>query len=337
MKTNSKTARWSLQMCAVAALLAGCAEPTAQNPLPDGNQLIRANAAGAGVERSWMAPEAQHEDLVYVSNVQTNSVTVYSFYRQKLVGRLMGVNGPYGLCSDPNGDVWVVGWGNNKLVEYAHGSTKPVKELKVNSWDADLYACAVDPVTGDLAVTNWGPENWYQGNVLVYPHASGTPRAYAPFGVWFFYGCTYDNAGNLYVNGWDAYRNAFISIGELPKGEHRMKVYTLNPNLQPPLIGSIQWDGRHIAMADLGWLYLYDIRHDQAVLTGNTPLTYHFPLGMFWIGTIGGKQQILAPDSAGKPYAVQYWGYPSGGKPSATITDGLDGSYGVTVSPAKGS
>jgi hypothetical protein len=323
-------------MCAAAALLTGCGQPTGENVLPYGNQSNAANAAATHIERSWMEPAAQQQDLIYVSNA-ASSINVYGFSSHRLLGKLTGINDPYGLCSDTSGDVWVVGWGKNQLIEYAHGSTKRLRTLSVGNPSANLYACSVDPVTGDLAVTNWGADNWYQGNVYVFRRASGQPASYLSYGIWFFYGCSYDQQGNLWVNGWDAYRNAFAVIGELPKGANKMRAYTLNPNLQPTILGAIQWDGRYVAMADLGWLYEYEIQGSQAILKGYTPLTYHYPLGMFWITTLGGKRQIIAPDSAGKPFALQYWTYPQGGNPNTTITDGLDGAYGVTVSAAKGS
>jgi hypothetical protein len=71
-------------------------------------------------------------------------------------------------------------------------------------------------------------------------------------------------------------------------------------------------------------------------LKGYAPMTLHRPIGMFWIVTdrSGGKQ-VIAPDTAGKPYAVQYWKYPAAGRPTATITDRLDSPFAVTTSLVK--
>jgi hypothetical protein len=65
---------------------------------------------------------------------------------------------------------------------------------------------------------------------------------------------------------------------------------------------------------------------------GYTPLTQHFPLGLFEVTNLGGKQRIIAPDMAGHPNAVQYWDFPAGGNPTHSITQGLNGTYGVTIS-----
>jgi hypothetical protein len=281
-----------------------------------------------------MAAEAMREDLVYVSDAADNSVTAYSFKARKLVGKLTGISQPYGVCSDTSGNVWVVAWGNNKLIEYAHGGTKPLRILTVNDWSADLYACSVDPTTGNLAVTNWGAENWYQGNVLIYPRGSSWPTAYSNPRIWFYYGCSYDQYGNLYVDGWDAYRNYYHALGELSKGSKDMRVITLIPNFAPPLIGGIQWDGKYVAVGDFLDVYEFVIKGKYAYVAGDTPLTSYFPVGLFWITTVGGKPQILAPDQAGHPSAVQYWNYPAGGTPIGTITNGLQHAFGVTVSVA---
>jgi hypothetical protein len=284
--------------------------------------------------RSWMASEAKNENLLYVTNVPQNSVTVYGLSNHKLVGTLTGINGPYGICSDTSGNVWVVGWGNDTLVEYAHAGTKPIRTLSVPN--TDLYDCAVDPTTGNLAVTNWGANNWYQGNVLVFSPGSTQPQAYSAEGVWFYYGCSYDDKGDLFVDGWDAYLNGYVTLGELPKNGQALKKIWMIPTFQPPLIGDMKWDGKYVAVVDWESIAEYSVSGSYAHLKGYAPMTLHWPIGMFWIVTdrSGGKQ-VIAPDTAGKPYAVQYWKYPAAGRPTATITDRLDSPFAVTTSLVK--
>jgi hypothetical protein len=284
---------------------------------------------------SWMAPEARTENLLYVTEPESNSVTVYGLADHKLVGSLTGINAPYGACSDTNGNVWVVAWGNNKIIEYAHAGTKPIRTLSAGP-NADLYDCAVDPTSGNVAVTNWGGNNWYQGNVLVFTPGSSNPQTYAAQGVWFYYGCSYDQNGDLIVDGWDAYLNGFITLGELPKnGTHLKKIWMI-PTFQPPLIGDMKWDGKYVAVVDWDAIALYSIHGSYASLKGYAPLTLHFPVGMFWIVTDArGNRHIVAPDTAGSPHAVQYWNYPSIGRPTATITDHLKNPFSVTVSLVK--
>ena len=86
-------ARRFLFSCIIVTLLAGCG---AVSP-PLGSR--------AASDRSWMLPEAQNEDLLYVTNVYT--VTVYSYPEGQLVGTLSNFYKPYGLCADKAGDVYV--------------------------------------------------------------------------------------------------------------------------------------------------------------------------------------------------------------------------------------
>jgi hypothetical protein len=283
-----------------------------------------------------MAPEAKRETLLYVSNAGANAVTVYDFSTRKMVGMLTGIYQPYGLCSDSSGNVWVVGWGKNQLIEYAHGSIKPLRALHVSGWDISLIACSVDPTTGNLAVTNYGPKNWYHGNVLVFPNGGGKPKSYDVAGLWFYYGCSYDYKGNLWIDGWNAYLNYSVALGLLPKGSNTLKAISVNPAMAPPTIGGIQSVGGYLVIGDWDWVVEVEVKGSFGNVVGYTPLTTHFPLGLFEITKLGGKERIIAPDYAGHPNAVQYWAFPAGGNPTHTITQGLKGTFGVTISEAQG-
>jgi hypothetical protein len=342
MRTISGAAHHALGVCAAALLFAGCGSPS-QNvvsvpiapPLVTGTTARAAsNVSRAAPKRSWMAAEAKHENLIYVSNASSNSVTVYDFSSRKMVGMLTGIKQPYGLCSDSVGDVWVVGWGKNQVIEYAHASIKPLRTLKVSGWQISLIACSVDPTTGNLAVTNYGPKNWYHGNVLVFAKGSDKPTPYDVEGLWFYYGCSYDDKGNLWIDGWDAYLNYNLSLGLLPKGSNKLKAISIIPAMTPPTIGNIQWNGPYLVLGDWEWVAEVVVKGSFANVVGYTPLTSHFPVGLFEITKLGGKQRIIAPDNAGHPNAVQYWDFPAGGNPTHTITQGLSGAFGVTISEA---
>ncbi len=180
MKTISDRTRWTLGTCVVASLLAGCGGPPAQNGLPSTMERSAPNSVapdgwGGGHKGSWMAPQAKHDNLVYVSDTAANAVSVYAWKTHKLVGMLGGINQPFGLCSDQSGNVWIISWGKNQISEYAHAGTKPLKTLAVQDPDANLYDCSVDPTTGDLAVTNWGYV-WYKGDILIYTMQPATRK-----------------------------------------------------------------------------------------------------------------------------------------------------------------
>ena len=290
------------------------------------------NSVQPGYTRSWMSSQAQRENLLYVSNANNNTVTVYGLTNHKLVGMLSNVYGVYGVCADTSGNVWAVGY--DKVVEYAHAGTKPIRTISAPN--TDLYDCAVDPTTGNLAVTNWGVNNWWQGDVLVYAPGSSYPTAYNAEGVWFYYDCTYDAKGNLYVDGWDSYLNGYVAVGELAKNGKALKKIPMIPTFQPPLIGGVRWDGQYLAILDWESIALYSVKGGYAHLKGFAPLTTAWPIGTFWLVDFGsGKRQIIAPDTAGYNGAVQYWKYPAAGPPIATITQKINGPWGVTVSLAQ--
>lgn len=333
MKTISKLARWTLGACAAASVLAGCGGSPVQSVLPGPiGQDVR-NGVTPDNGRSWMAPEAKHDDLVYVSDTGANAVSVYGLRTHKLLGMLTGINAPWGICADQSGNVWILGWKKDKIFEYAHAGTKPLQVLTVQDSEASLVDCSVDPTTGDLAVTNWGYD-WYQGYLLIYPHGWGTPRTYTLPNVWYYYGCSYDDKGNLFADGWDAYLGDTFALAELTKAG-RMKGVTLLPNLKPVLLGAVRWDGQYVAIANAGFIFKYAVQGHYAYYRGFTSLTSHWsPIGLFWITNVGGSQKILAPDHLGNDAAVQLWNYPAGGKPTATISDRIDEPFGVTVSLA---
>jgi hypothetical protein len=329
-------AYYTVGICTTAVLCVSCGgvQPTTLVPA-SGSTMDRASSAvRPDVQQSWMAPEAAHDNLVYVSNVETNSVSVYAFASHKMVGLLTGISQPYGLCSDTSGNVWIVGWGKNQLLEYAHAGTKRLRTLSFPDPTADLEQCSVDPTTGNLAVTNWGPDNWYQGDVLVFPDGRGQPTTYGSANIWFYYGCSYDDKGNLWVDGTDAYRNYYTALGELPKGESEFRNFWLIPSISPPFTGGVEWNAGLLAIGDWTSIIQYQPKGAFARAKTDTILTLHVPVGLFWITNVGGKEQILAPDTAGAPDAVQYWDFPAGGEPTATIKYGLKQSFGVTVSIA---
>jgi len=123
--------------------------------------------------RSWMAPGAETQDLLYISDEGTNDVYVYSWPQLKLVGTLTGFSYPQGECVDTKGDVFVVnGRAQSQVVEFLHGGTKPIATLSDN-YSNHPSGCAVDPTTENLAVTNLETGNKGDGNVIIYKKARG--------------------------------------------------------------------------------------------------------------------------------------------------------------------
>jgi hypothetical protein len=281
--------------------------------------------------RSWMSPEAAKKNLVYVADAADNDVVVYGLTNHQLLGTLTGIDSPWGVCADPSGYVWVVAWGSNEIIKYAHGDTKPLKVLKTKN--TDLYDCAVDPTTGNLAVTNWGPNNWYHGDVLVFSPGSDTPKEYYGRSLWFYFGCTYDDQGNLFADGWGWYLDDYFAVAELPKGARSFKHIIMSPEINPPVLGTIRWDGKYLAIGNWKTVYQYEIQGNTAYMRGYIRLTDHWPVGLFAI-TRTGMRKIIAPDTAGDPDAIQFWKYPQGGNPTYTIKQGRSGPFATAVSLA---
>jgi hypothetical protein len=179
-------------MCATLSILAGCGGPEAQAGLP--SLSLSSAPAAVGGQRvragSWMAPEAKGQDLLYVSDTSygLGVVYVYSYPGGKLKGELSGVSPADGLCSDAKGNVFVPA--GTSIAEYPHGGTQPIAVLNDPFGGADY--CAVDRTTGNLAVSP---------TVVVYAHAKGKGKAYPGGNEYGNRSCTYDDKGDLFVNG----------------------------------------------------------------------------------------------------------------------------------------
>jgi hypothetical protein len=233
--TNAGLAAFALTIGAAAALLAGCAgsQPLSANPT-QGVSLTRERAAHSG---SWMAPNTSGQNLIYMGIGDT--VGVYTF-AGKEVGVLkgFGFEGVAGLCSDSQGNVWIP-YGDS-LLEYAHGGTIPIAQVYTPS---EPHGCSVDPTTGNLAVTEGDEQT--DNNVLVYTNIYGVPQAYTDPDFFYYWHCSYDSQGNLFVNG---LRGKKLPLAELPGGGSSLGTVTVDEKLEK--LGDLQWDGQYLALSD---------------------------------------------------------------------------------------
>ena len=229
-------------------MLTGCGESQlsigAQGAMPQS----RATAAHADQGESWMMPEAASEDLLYASE-QHGDMYVYSYAGRKLVGKVKQfADWAQGLCADTSGNVFVTSQnddGGGTIYELAHGGTTPIAALS----DSGLpTGCAVDPVTGNLAVANFSDASnpSESGDVAVYSGARGSPTIYTNPNMTDVELCTYDDAGNLFV---DSRGDHVTVLAELPKNSSTFTDITINgfPSTQPRR--AIQWDGQYITIA----------------------------------------------------------------------------------------
>jgi DNA-binding beta-propeller fold protein YncE len=330
----------------MVALLAGCGG----SQLPIGGApvgLPQSRAIATHIDRggSWVLPAAKSEDLLYVSDVGSKIVDIYSYPGGVKVGQLTGFAGPGGLCVDRAGDVFVTNGalsGDANVIEFAHGGKTPIRTL--NDPGMQPSGCAASPITGDLAVTNScrvsesGCDG--HGNILLYPNASGSPKRYVDRSVTAFYFCGYDNRGTLYADG-SGRRNGLFDLVRLPKGGRAFVDIQIDWDSSGSGIanpGAVQWDGKLLAIGD-EWVeflkpLVYRIDPANGHVAAVLRLHQSNQVRQF---TIHGDV-LIAPNEKVKGGHMHgqiiFYDYPNIGKPRKIIT-GLDIPAGAVVSPAK--
>lgn len=307
---------YAFSICTAAAL-AGCGGSSAIEPPSLAPAGVRAVTTGAA---SWMSAEATGTNLLYVSDLGANAVLVYTYAKGTPVGKLTGFGSVSGLCADKAGDVFVVDEAGPVQV-FAHGGTSPIRELQTSGAP---YGCAVDPSTGNLAVTQLS--SYLDGAISIYPKAKGTPKVYfnkKEVDATFF--CGYDGRGNLYIDGWD--RTANVILLELAKGGSKFIINKIDKNVQTA--SGVQWDGKYVAVGDKGAGLIYRTVGGTGQVAQTIKLRNGTDVDQFWI-----QGTTLVGPNADPGGSVGFWPYPSGGSTTRTL-GGFSNPVGVTVSVAK--
>jgi hypothetical protein len=296
-------------------------------------------AARPDPEKSWIAPQAKSNDLMYVSNTDDQTVKMYSYPKRKLLGTLTGFDQPYSLCVDAEQNIYVTNDYRLEMIEYAHGGTKPIKYLG----DPDGYpiGCAIDPTTGDLAVTNLTGvairHNVHvAGEVLIYKHAKGVPVRYFDPTIPYYYFAAYDDQGNLFVDGDTC---CGVAVAELVKGARKFTDLTLDQSIQFP--GAVQWDGTRLAVGDqdASEIYRFAVSGSTGRREDTVPLGGAVDVFQFWLPRQNGgtrDDRVIGADHGSNEYIgdIGFWKYPQGGSPVETIGS-IQGASGVVVSKAQ--
>src|SRR5580698_2028515 len=319
----------AVYIIATLAFLTGCGAYAPSTRAPVG---IFANEAQVDPQTgSWMLPEAKSEDLIYVTNVET--VQIFAYPSGKPVGQLNGVNDASGACSDSKGDVFITDYKPVAILEYAHGGTKRIAtyHLKVGGG----IGCAVSPTTGDLAATG------ASSSVDIFKPGSHKPLLINDPKMFFNYFCTYDDAGNLYVDGAQSVKGASL-VSELPAGSTTFKALQLNAPVDTTT--NLEWDGNYLVALSYGpppikhvhpQIFEFSISGTTGTKVGAVPLSR--PASDVVEYTLANQTLFLSNWQRKKGQYVRTLllvPYPLGGKPTVQITDGITTPRGVTLSVA---
>jgi hypothetical protein len=326
---NSNFTKSAIGLFAAGALLAGCGAQ--QSPLFMSS--VRADdAARPDHHRSWMNPAARGGDLLYISDIGTDSVYAFSYPKGKLMGTLTGFQEPAGLCVDKSGNIWIADATAGKIFEYAHGGTAPIATL--NESGQEPFACAIDTTTGDLAISNMGTESGGNGSVAIYADATGTPTDYTSAIMTKMAFLGYDDRGNLFVDGANA--SGTFEFAELQSSGSALTSVILNQSFEAA--GGVAWDGKYMAVGDalLGDVYQFNITSSGATEVGATDLADGAWVEQFTIPLRKGSHNVLEQGSRliGPAVAEQhvgFWDYPSGTE--IKVITKVDRPLGSAVSP----
>ena len=320
--------RHALTACAAAAMLAGCGGSpppiAAPGAVPHGSVTTKRGEQ----RKSWILPEAKNQNLLYISDQLAGGVFVYTYQppRYKFVGLLTEAATPAGECVDQAQDLFVTNFA--VTFEYNHGGAQPIRVL--GDPGGTPNSCSIDPTTGNLAVTAAfiGPPSAL--SLAVYKRGRGRPTLYPTPDFNYMAFCTYDDHGDLFVDGGRTSGNAFL-VEELPSGGGGLIAIKTKPSLQYP--GGMQWLGNHLLIGDLnhGIVYQFSVKDGKAHETGSTPLTGSPNIEQF---LVTGSRIIVPSGNVGEKSGwVNFYPYPAGGLPTRNLPNfGLP--YAAVISRA---
>lgn len=292
--------RYFVGVCAGTVLLTGCSSGGG-SPVPFG--------ISDPMRVASMAPAAKNQEFVYVANTSISAGgCVGCVIVSKLQGNLVSTIplDPASECVDKAGHVFIESGHHPEIFEYAYGSTTVIQQL--NEGDYELANCSVDPVTGDLAVTNAYPTSGSgAGSIAIFKKVKGRstygkPSYYSDLSMAVPWGITYDAQGNLFVSGartggrlpvpwwpftypsnpsigkrslFERQRHRVSSVGfllaELLKGSKKFKnlSFTQSRGTNP---GGLGWDGKYVVVQDpaAGTLYRVQVNASRATVVGSS-------------------------------------------------------------------
>jgi len=338
----SRPACYALSITAAAGLLAACSGSGSPSSALAPTTGMNSSSAGHGHSmrdrtltarvskplhadhrKSWVSPDARRAPrILFVSDDGTNDINMYSMPGMVLRGTLTGFSEPQGMCTDASGNIWITNTGTESVIQVSRtGAT-----LNTLSDPGEFpVGCAVNRANGDLAVTNIIATTGGTGSVSVYANATGTPTKFTDPSVSEFFFPTYDNAGNLFVDGEGG---AGYALTELASGSGTLtNVSVSGGTLFFP--GGLNWNTgtSSLLLGDqecndsaASCIYSATVSGGTATITGVTNLSdadggTAFDLDQ---GTISPQGRFFAGGTITEdstPSAANRWAFPGGGVP----------------------
>jgi hypothetical protein len=302
-------------LSAVAAILAACGG--SEGPV---NALVTSQVRPFDGRPSTTA---SGNDFIYVSQTgQDYGTLVLSYPTGKKVTKIKRVLGP--MCTDPNtGNVYIID--ETTIREYAPGKKQPIGSLTLEIGEPS--GCAVDPTSGDLAVTvnGFSVPPW----VAVYQTLSSSPEKYVDRRAIGLYFCGFDSQGNLFVDGYSKHRRDLLA--ELPVGANKITKISVDLTIS---VGPVQWDGTYITVENpisAPKIYRIAVSGSKGTVVGVTKLGRRsgpYP-AYSWIQ----GDTVIAPfGPSSENNIIGYWHYPKGGHRPYKMIKNLSYAQYVLVS-----
>jgi hypothetical protein len=302
---------------------------------------------------SWISESAKKSQTLFVSDYGTGDVDIFTLPTMALAAQITGIPTPQGLCSDSAGNVYVVSQpynGPGYVYEYSHSEVL----LTTIDVSASPEGCAVDPTTGNLAVTNQTT-----GAVAIY--AAGTLSATltcSSIAHAYFVGY---HGSTLYVDGntsSGSYGTFALCSGTAATGLQPVTIsggtiyypgmVQWNPTTNLLVLGDQECTGQRIGSSNsVSCVYSLKMKGaNKASIKKKISLQDPFSNSLCSMtqGTLlpgnrkisGGASEWECTDSEQHPNAAYVWGFPAGGAPvSSSSNSGMEWPYGAAVSQVK--
>jgi hypothetical protein len=280
--------RPALGIIAVLLLLAGCGQSQGALSLPPGPHAL-----------AQRVPRERGE-VQYFSNFGNGSLSEFDYPKsESQIGQITGVSEAQGECTKGARTFWVVASGAADVEEFKAGGKTPIATRSVTA--GVPVGCAIDPTTGDLAVTIIS-----NGDVVIFKPGSSAGSA-LPSGLVEALFDGYDAKGNLFVDGFSS--SGAFQLVELPKGSSTFEnISGVSPD------GNVQWDGKYLTIGCGGQICRYRVVGTKAILKGTVAVS----CSAYWIA----RPYVYCADAGNNEGEV--FKYPAGGSPIATLGGSFD-------------